>query len=36
MKNQPKVIIRISDGEQFILNKNGTYSKKNMIIYKNK
>lgn len=32
----PKTIIRLDDGEIFILNENGTYSAKEMIKYREK
>ncbi len=34
--NKPKTLIRISDGEEFVLNKNGTYSNKLMLPYRKK
>lgn len=32
----PKIIIRLADGEIFILNENGTYSLKEMLVFKEK
>lgn len=32
----PKTIIRLDDGEIFILNENGTYSSKEMLSFKEK
>ncbi len=36
MSNLPKVIIRIDDGEEFVLNENGTYSNRCMLKFKEK
>jgi len=36
MNELPKKIIRIDDGEEFILNENGTYSNKCMLPFKAK
>lgn len=34
--NLPKTIIRVDDGEEFVLNENGTYSSKVMILFRDK
>lgn len=34
MKTLPKKIIRINDGEEFVLNENGKYSNKHMLKYR--
>ena len=36
MKNLPKTLIRIDGGEEFVLNKNGTYSLKASLEWKKK
>jgi hypothetical protein len=36
MKSLPKTIIRINDGEEFVLNENGTYSLKLMLPFREK
>ena len=36
MKKLPKTIIRLDDGEEFVLNKNGTYSLKASLEWKKK
>jgi hypothetical protein len=33
---KPSLIIRISDGERFVLNENGTYSNESMISFRDK
>jgi len=36
MLGLPKIIIRIDDGEEFVLNENGTYSSRCMLKFKEK
>ncbi len=36
MKSLPKIIVRIDDGEEFVLNENGTYSNRCMLPFKAK
>jgi hypothetical protein len=34
--NLPKTLIRVDDGEEFVLNENGTYSNKSMLNFRKK